>query len=272
MRVLSLFDGMSCGHLALERAGFHNTQYFASEICPYAKKVAQANFPNTLQLGDVTKVSRLPVDLLMGGSPCQGFSYCGKRRNFDDPRSKLFFEYVRLKNAINPQWWLLENVPMVQDSEDVITEYLGVEPIKINSSLVSAQNRPRLYWTNIPVAPLADKGIQLKDITIDGSNKSGRVVGRCIINGKRADGRGPTVQRLEPRLDNKAGCLTRSQKNSVVVTETGYRNFTVTECERLQTVPEGYTSAVSNTRRFEMLGNGWTIDVIAHILSGIDTS
>lgn len=153
LKVLSLFDGMSCGQLALQRAGFEVEEYYASEIDKYAIQVTQQNFPNTVQLGDVTKVDSLDVseiDLLIGGSPCQGFSFAGKGLNFEDPRSKLFFEFVRLFKELKPKYFLLENVKMKKESEAVITELLGVEPVEINSALVSAQNRRRLYWTNIP--------------------------------------------------------------------------------------------------------------------------
>ena len=171
MNVLSLFDGMSCGQLALKKTGIKVDQYYAAEIDKYAIQIAQKNFPNTIQLGDVTKVkaSDLPkIDLLIGGSPCQGFSFAGKQLNFDDPRSALFFEFVRLLKECQPKYFLLENVRMKKEFQNVITEYLGVEPILINSSLLSAQNRQRLYWTNIPNVTIPeDKGILLKDVLQD---------------------------------------------------------------------------------------------------------
>ena len=168
MNVLSLFDGMSCGQIALNRVGIEYENYYASEIDKDAIKVTQHNYPNTIQVGDVTKLftTNLPkIDLLIGGSPCQGFSFAGKQLNFEDPRSKLFFEFVRLKNELQPKYFLLENVRMKKSSEDVITEYLGVQPILINSHLVSSQHRRRLYWTNIPgIEQPMDMGIELKDI------------------------------------------------------------------------------------------------------------
>jgi len=168
MNVLSLFDGMSCGQIALNRVGIKYENYYASEVDKDAIKVTQHNYPNTIQVGDVTKLvsDTLPkIDLLIGGSPCQGFSFAGKQLNFEDPRSKLFFEFVRLKNELNPKYFLLENVRMKKSSEDVITEYLGVQPIMINSHLVSSQHRRRLYWTNIPgIEQPMDMGIELKDI------------------------------------------------------------------------------------------------------------
>ena len=153
LNVLSLFDGMSCGQLALKKAGIKVNKYFSSEIDKYAIKVTQANFPDTIQLGDVKAITSNQVgtiDLFIGGSPCQGFSFAGKQLNFNDPRSKLFFEYARLLKEIKPKYFLLENVRMKKESQDIISKCLGIEPIAINSNIVSAQNRYRLYWTNIP--------------------------------------------------------------------------------------------------------------------------
>jgi DNA (cytosine-5)-methyltransferase 3A len=168
MNVLSLFDGMSCGQIALDQLGIKVDNYYAAEIDKYAIEIAKKNYPNTIHLGDVTKIKGedLPqIDLLIGGSPCQGFSFAGKQLNFDDPRSALFFEYVRLLKECKPKYFLLENVRMKQEYEDVISNYLGASPIKINSSLVSAQNRVRLYWSNIPnITQPKDRGIRLIDI------------------------------------------------------------------------------------------------------------
>jgi DNA-cytosine methyltransferase len=170
MNVLSLFDGMSCGQIALNKLGIKYDKYFACEIDKYAMQVTQHNFPDTIQLGDVQFVTKETfgnhkIDLVMGGSPCQGFSFAGKQLNFDDPRSALFFEFVRLVKELNPKYFLLENVVMKQESKDIITKYMGVEPIEINSALVSAQKRKRLYWTNIPgIGQPEDKGIVLRDI------------------------------------------------------------------------------------------------------------
>jgi DNA-cytosine methyltransferase len=168
IKVLSLFDGISCGMVALERAGIKVDEYYASEIDKYAIKVSEKNYPNIKRIGDVTKVkgADLPkIDLLVGGSPCQGFSFAGKQLNFNDERSKLFFEYVRLLKETKPKYFLLENVKMKKEYQDVISKFLGVEPIEINSALVSAQNRKRLYWTNIPnITQPEDQGILLKTI------------------------------------------------------------------------------------------------------------
>lgn len=399
--VLSLFDGMSCGRLALDRAGIKVENYFASEIDKYAIQVAKHNFPNTKHIGSVVDVkgNDLPkIDLLIGGSPCQGFSFAGKQLAFDDPRSKLFFEFVRLKNECNPTYFMLENVKMKKEFEIIISKYMGVAPIEINSALLSAQNRVRLYWTNIASEPYGlfgdmqcmipqpkDKGILLRDILESDvpdkyylsekmlqyfSNRAanfnqGKVNVReeegkascltssmascdisdnfikvdtnlrkavnqdkanCFTAGGNSGGlhsdmtlivasrwRNPenpksreiglnTEQHLEPRFDGKTNCLTSVQKDNLVmlnerqkanhkngdekantflstswkgsqangmtlVGTTKIRRLTPTECERLQTVPDGYTSCVSDTQRYRMLGNGWTVSVVSHIFS-----
>jgi len=307
MNVLSLFDGMSCGQIALQKSGFQVDKYFASEIDKYAIKVAKANYPDMVHLGDVqdVKADDLPqIDLLIGGSPCQGFSFAGKQLNFNDPRSKLFWEFVRLLKELRPKYFLLENVKMKQQSMDVITEALGVEPIFINSRLVSAQNRQRYYWTNIPMDKLPDdKGIMLKDILEDGyvdrdkahcidANyfKGGNLKSyfekhrRQLVFSK--DGlcqvgeteeyqhyRHDQIKRVY-HPDGKAPTLLTMQGGNrepkVYVKPDSWRKLTPLECERLQTVPEGYTAHVSNTQRYRMLGNGWTVDVITHILKGMD--
>lgn len=176
MKILSLFDGISCGYLALKRAGLPVTKYFASEIDRYAITVSKNNFPDIIHLGDCRNVFREmlpPIDILIGGSPCQGFSFAGKQLNFSDPRSALFFEYLRLLNELKPTYFLLENVKMKKEYEQIISNCLGVDPIEINSSRVSAQNRKRLYWTNIPnIDQPQDKGILLKDI-LETPNSSG---------------------------------------------------------------------------------------------------
>lgn len=366
MNVLSLFDGMSCGQIALERAGIKVDNYFASEIDKHTIKVTIANYPNTVQLGDVTKVCAedLPqIDLLCGGSPCQGFSFAGKQLNFDDPRSKLFFEYIRLLAEIrvkNPDVkFLLENVKMKKEYQNVISEALGVEPVLINSALVSAQNRNRLYWTNIEgVGQPADKGIVIADIveTYDGFIFDDRIVaiakhnskvgmkciggifgtnkwlddgknlqmnfsqgkriygidgksptlsssgggeveqgsaliaaypaairGRYLENGVRQDSKmvtkGLTSQYCERGMSNKSNCLTTVAKDNVLIVEPiterilakdiRYRNLTRLECERLQTLPEGYTNSVSENQAKRAIGNGWTVDVIVHIFKGL---
>lgn len=333
--VLSLFDGMSCGQIALNRAGIEYDNYFASEIDKHAIKVTQANYPNTIQLGDVTKVkvSDLPkIDLLIGGSPCQGFSFAGKQLNFDDTRSKLFFEFVRLKNELQPKYFLLENVKMKREYQDIISSYLGVKPIMINSNLVSAQNRVRYYWTNIPTKGLPnDRGILLKDITEDGLqslglaqrgryDENGKVIQKYELNGTEKSNAMTTVSKdtllfipvdkhssnsglvclggvMKPThklwLDNgkllqrnfsqgnrvysshgKSATLNANSggiggKTGLYEIEGVIRKLTRLECERLQTVPDGYTNSISDTQAIKALGNGWTVDVIAHIFGSL---
>ena len=220
MNVLSLFDGMSCGQIALNRLGIKYDNYFAAEIDKHTISVTKANYPNTKHLGDITTIKGEdlpPIDLIIGGSPCQGFSFAGKQLNFEDPRSKLFFEFVRLLRECKPKYFLLENVRMKKEHEMVITEHLGVSPIIINSSLVSAQNRVRLYWTNIPnIEQPADKGILLKDILIDGSNQIAAQRGRYLVDEVMPTSK-PTIQVVELRPDNKSNSLTTVQKDNWVV-------------------------------------------------------
>ena len=458
MNVLSLFDGMSCGQLALQKVGANVTNYYASEIDKYAIQVAKENFPNTIHLGDVTQIVSMPynvkIDLLIGGSPCQGFSKSGNRLNFDDPRSKLFFEFVRILKLVKPKYFMLENVVMNKDSKNIITEYLGVEPIEINSNLVSAQSRRRLYWTNIPNVTIPkDKNIVIKDILEDSGiadmvKNQGREVHRADIEkshclmardykgfGNQAmtgirfkkdsviskdglnhvgneieivkvrkhevdikslqtvlryhrvrianltisqvayycnvpqtkaehwfrtdssfsipdednwlslkeclgittdqfdksitefeyregvfeqssrvyhvDGKAPTLtstlaskQKVYIPLDkveSKNGLILKghaelnghdvlkrvydkngksptlntcgggNREPKISLGDKQWRKLTPLECERLQTVPDNYTEGVSNTQRYKMLGNGWTVDVIAHIFKSITT-
>jgi site-specific DNA-cytosine methylase len=458
MKVLSLFDGMSCGQIALKKLGAKVDNYYASEIDKYAISIAEKNFPNTVHLGDVTKITSVPynvkIDLLIGGSPCQGFSKSGNRLNFDDPRSKLFFEFVRILKLVKPKYFMLENVVMNKESRDIISEYLGVEPIEINSNLVSAQSRRRLYWTNIPnVTVPEDKGIVIKDIledngvadmvinqgkqlqkadikkshclmardykgfgnqgmtgirlkdnpvvSKDGLNHVGneieivkvrkhevdikslqtvlryhrvrianltisQVAYYCNVPQTKAehwfrtdssfsipdednwlslkeclgittdqfdksitefeyregvfeqssrvyhiDGKAPTLTStlaskqkvyfpivkdkskdglilrghaelkghdILKRVYDKNGksptlntCGGGNLEPKIALSEKHWRRLTPLECERLQTVPDNYTSSVSNTQRYKMLGNGWTVDVIAHIFKNITT-
>jgi len=326
MNVLSLFDGMSCGRIALERAGIKVDNYYASEVDKHAIQVSKANYPDIVHVGSVTEVDGgfMPhtIDLLIGGSPCQGFSFAGKQLNFEDPRSSLFFEYVRILREIrqdNPNvLFLLENVKMKKEYQDVITEYLGVLPVKINSELVSAQNRERLYWTNIPgVSQPTDKGIFLKDIVLNdvepvvlhnlygGFKESAVRTFTCkspTLRTAAGGGHIPSFVKKDWHLSSKAiEYMDRevkggrnhwdfahhsdiSKPKSAAVVANFFkgvpynvfkdwdciRHFHPVECERLQTVPDNYTASVSNTQRYKMLGNGWTVDVIAHIFKGLD--
>jgi DNA (cytosine-5)-methyltransferase 3A len=388
MNVLSLFDGMSCGQQALQRAGINYDNYFASEIDKYAIQVTMHNYPNTIQLGSVVNVDgyKLPkIDLLIGGSPCQSFSFAGKRKGMStkdeqeiftlehylqlksegyefEGQSYLFWEYMRIMNEVKPKYFLLENVMMGEKWEKVLSRAIGVNPIEINSALVSAQNRKRLYWTNIGMKPAGlfgdlentikqpkDLGILLKDILepevdekyflsqkmIDGflgDNKNhegktgfvwqpteGNKKGACLranaalcatdnsiivhntMPRSSKSGKGGTAPLS--RNDGKTYCLDTGNTNAVEIKyqkeifnslnnekattlDSSYykgfgvrsgvcrqiaelnsriRRLTPTECERLQTVRDNYTSIVSDTQRYKMLGNGWTVDVIAHI-------
>ncbi|GGG03184.1 MULTISPECIES: DNA (cytosine-5-)-methyltransferase [Cysteiniphilum] len=258
MKVLSLFDGISCAQVALNRAGIACSEYHASEVDSHAIKVTQSNYPMTKQLGCVTTVTAQDYDLIVGGSPCQGFSFAGRQKNFNDNRSKLFFEFARVLKENKPCYFLFENVNMEQKHQDVITQELGVKPIKINSALVSAQNRVRLYWTNIPaVKQPGDKGIVLADIVGSGYVK--------------------VSKKLTPKNNQlKASCLTGGGHSGgnhsdmdLLLVNGKTRRYTPEECEALQTLPRGYTASVSNTQRYKALGNAFTVDVIAHLFSGL---
>jgi len=334
MNVISLFDGMSCARIALERCGFDVSNYWASEIDKHAMKVSKANYPDIKHVGGVHNViwpeifDGEPIDLLIGGSPCQGFSFAGGQLAFDDPRSKLFFEFVRVLKESKPRYFLLENVNMKQEFQDVINEQLGCKPIDFNSNLVSAQNRRRLYWTNIPVRSLPEnKRIYLKDILEDcnethlvdanyfkgGNLKSyfekhrqqlvfdfaeeeeaegTMLAGHADLNGHdynrrvyHPDGKAPTLAaasggNLEPKVMSKIRDKSKTIRSGGrescdrhewdSVDELHWRKLTPVECERLQTVPDNYTAHVSDTQRYRMLGNGFTVDVIAFLLKGME--
>jgi DNA (cytosine-5)-methyltransferase 3A len=341
---------MSCGRIALDRLGIKVDNYYASEIDKYAMKVSEANYPDIIQVGDVTQLdtSTLPkIDLVMGGSPCQGFSVAGKGLAFDDPRSALFFEFVRCVEELKPKYFLLENVNMKKEYLNIITKYMGVEGIKINSALVSAQNRQRWYWTNITgIEQPEQRGIVLRDILENdaeepmysniyggfGEKKPREHFDKSVtIRANSGGGSIPNVKlkdfdkNLEKMTtkEGKAYALTASYNGAVAWNSiekkqrsmipcsnkavgklpeksqtikaqyyksskanferkgtfhaTGvqskdltWRKLTPVECERLQTVPDNYTNYVSNTQRYKMLGNGWTIEVITHILKNIE--
>jgi len=384
INVASFFDGCSGLQLALHKAGIPIGVYHASEIDPHAIKVTQANFPNTIQMGDITKIFYTSfnhhIDLMAGGSPCQGFSFAGKQLNFDDPRSRLFFDFIRIRDELLPKYVLLENVRMAKESQDIISKYMGCEPTKINSADVSPQSRNRLYWLvkydwdlqkYVPVhipqpikkdvvirdiledlpfgeipnylantwggIPRGDKVKSIDDAkancltasmwkgqiptfikkpnptaskdglirvgtatlkghdsikrvysadgkaptltTMGGGHREpkismGRVVNRRLDeNGVRKDGQLdlPFTPKVEVREDDLSNCLTTVEKDNVVVNRDEYlwRKLTPLECERLQTMPDNYTDHVSKTQRYKMIGNGWTIDVIAHILNQV---
>jgi len=268
INVLSTFDGISCGMVALKRAGIPINNYYAFEIDKYAIKISEKNYPEIVHLGDVKKWKdiELPkIDLLLGGFPCQSHSIAGNRKGFDDPRGQLFFDMVDILNyyrEINPDLkFLFENVSKItKDNLKVINNLLGVEPVLINSSLVSAQNRKRLYWTNFSddIEQPEDRHIYLKDILEGGT---GAIKSFGVYKPK----------------EDKSQCLDanywKGEDNHgqrTVIKTIGssfyYRKLTPLECERLQTLPDGFTEGVSNSQRYKMIGNGWTIDVIVHLL------
>lgn len=305
LNVLSLFDGISCGRLALERACIPVGNYYASEIDKGGIAVTAANFPDTIHIGDVTKVFYkndtlsfadgtqyhfLPnggqhIDLLIGGSPCQDLSSSGKGAGLAGDRSILFFEYARLLKEVRPKYFLLENVASMKKADKaIITETLGVEPIEINSRLLSAQNRRRLYWTNIPnVTVPEDAEIDIKSIIGDDwfcGSMRGRRINPETNTRDDYNYDIPIKQQIECRMDNKSNCLTTVEKDNVLVTEVAprrpkdeaeWRWLTPEEYEQLQTIPVGYTDAVSDHKRKKLIGNGWTVDIIAHILKNIPT-
>ena len=289
INVLSLFDGISCGQVALERAEIKINNYFASEIDRHAIKVTQSNFPNTIQLGDVTKVfaKDLPnIDLLIGGSPCQGFSQAGKKLNFDDPRSRLFFEYVRILKETKPKYFLYENVvPKSKGVIDIISDYLGVQPKPLNSNLKSCQDRKRLYWANFEITTPKDDGILLKDIV--GFTSKIPTKEETFTDIKRWTKREFDVSiskngRVRPhRLDHKKsgiseiGSLTNPNDKCTTITashaprtyKTPFQIYELnrSECEQVQGLPITYTKSISERQAKKAIGNGWTVQMITHI-------
>ena len=288
INVLSLFDGMSCGQIALERAGIEVDKYFASEINEKAIRVTQNNYPNTIQLGNVLNVKseHLPkIDLLIGGSPCQGFSIAGKGLNFKDERSKLFFEFVRLKNELNPTYFLLENVKMKDEIADEIDKLLGVKRVYIDSRDFTGHIRKRYYWTNIPIDDWNKKDLKIKDIinpNIPFDKDMNFFLGRTVYDPSMSydgiitinprDNKGKQTWQRGRVYDIEGNCPTICASLfdlNITKDHSTYRKLTIEECEKLQGVPIGYTSCVKKNDAGEMLGNGWTVDVIAHIFKNL---
>lgn len=310
LNVLSLFDGISCGRLALERAGIPVKRYVAYEINKYALQVSNHNWKDIEQRGSVVDADFTEFegfDLVIGGSPCQGFSFAGKQLNFEDERSKLFFEFVRAIKEVKPKYFLLENTPMKKEYEIIITEYMGVKPILINSELLSAQSRKRLYWTNIPnIQQPEDKNILLEDIVEEDAlvdrDKAHAIIasiGRTTHREYFKKHQGQMVysaimlsniyggfKEKKPRVHLQKSVTIRAGQGgghipSLVIEGKAkdfllddfkkcIRKVTPLECERLQTLPDGYTDVgISNTQRYKCIGNGWTVDVIAHIFRNI---
>ena len=281
MNVLSLFDGISCGRVALGdalgRQDSVDGRYYASEVDQYCIAVAQKNFPDTIQLGDVREVdgAGLPeIGLLLGGPPCQGLSFAGKRRGIEDPRSRLFWEFVRIKDEVRPEFFLMENVKMSKENQGIISDALGVQPIMIDSALLTAQTRKRLYWTHIPgvdqpvdqyvtMAQVfsrrqpADMKYHLSDTAMAKMEKYSK--------GYEPTGKAPT---LTTELAHGTGKNITPKLIKEIHAVTGeWRRATPEECEILQGLPVGYTAGHSDTQRYKMLGNCWTVPVISHILS-----
>ena len=311
MKVLSLFDGISCGMVALERVGIDVEEYYASEICDYAIKISQKNYPNIVQVGDVRNIKCedfFDIDLLIGGSPCQSFSFAGtmvgmttvekmeitsleqyiefKNKGFSfEGYSYLFWEYVRILKEIKPKYFLLENVKMAKKWENIISNALGVKPILINSELVSAQSRERLYWTNIPnISQPKDKHIYIDNIVqnniehkylpktrLDYNNYDKSKVDKSIHKNTATQIGNSRNFGNAVRSNGKAFTLRRINPNGIIDENGNIREFTPIEAERLQTLPDDYTfvSGIKNKERYEALGNGWTVDVIAHIFKGL---
>ena len=278
MVVLSLFDGISCGQIALERAGIKVDKYYASEIEPNAIKVTQHNFPDTIQLGDVRniKAENLPkIDLLIGGSPCQTFSQAGERTGFDG-KSGLFYEFLRLLKEVNPTYFLLENVKMRKDWQDEISGELGVEPVLIDSNLVTAQDRKRLYWTNIRGDGLFGEITQptnRKAYLYNSVEQVNREWLPLLPWTQKYWGGKKKIDMLRTIDSDKSFTLTTNKSHSknyyLSPDRTRLTKLTSREAEILQTVPEGYTSCIAEGAAFSALGNGWTVDVIAHIFKGL---
>ena len=297
MRVLSLFDGMSCWMLALERAWIKVDKYYASEIDKYAIQISKKNHPNVIQVWDVTLLDTKDlweIDLLIWWSPCQSFSIAGKQEWFNG-KSWLFYEYVRILREVKPKYFLLENVKMKKEFQDIISQELWVEPIEINSSLVSAQNRKRLYWTNIHwIIQPQDKWILLEHILEDAVEEKYFMTIEQFKNlwfeslQRLYFEKAPTLSTMQlwhrqPKIlcnlynhrimIEKSWTLwtgqwfTNKQWYQVIEWKHRIRKLTPIECERLQTLPDNYTDGVSKSQRYKMIGNWWTIDIISHILS-----
>jgi len=282
MNVLSLFDGMSCGQLALQRANIKYDNYFASEIKKTAIKVTQHHFPKTIQLGDVKNINlkELPkIDLLIGGSPCQDFSKANtKQLGLQGEKSVLFYEYLRILKELKPKYFLLENVRMKKQSEQELNEYLGVKGLHINSQLVSYQRRPRIYWTNIPNVTIPeDRNINFQDYKdTDFEYCKQFKVNKTYKRFKMwNDGKGFKTLGNCNNVTNakKIYCLLRKQDRSpnsgLIQFDDFCRFLTRRELEQAQTVPVGYTNLVSINQAQDLLGDGWTIEVIAHIFKNI---
>jgi len=288
MNVLSLFDGMSCGQIALDQLGIKVDNYFASEIDKYAMQVTMKNYPNTRQLGDVTEIKysgNYNIDLLIGGSPCQNLSNVNvysDSKGLEGSKSKLFWEFVRVKNEFKPKYFLLENVGSA-NKEDIaiIDRELGVKGKKYNSKNITPQHRNRVYWTNIPFDETYSEPQPSMKVLLEKNVEDKYYVSEKMREYIMSQGTGGWQSgKLEIDLDVARPLTATMHKMHRADTDnyvtgiapegkTDVRKLTPVECERLQTVPDNYTDCVSNTRRYQMLGNGWTIEVIKHIFRGM---
>lgn len=288
LRVLSLFDGISCGIVALERAGIPVEKYYASEIDQYALKISEKNHPDIIQIGDVTKITEefldsiMPIDIIIGGSPCQDLSSTKQdreRKGLKGEKSGLFYEYLRILEYVKPKWFLLENVVMDKQWQNEISDLLGVQPISINSNLVCAADRERLYWTNIPnITQPVNKHILLKDIVLDAKDVPDKYWYKkdFTYNGDDEkiqcwlDVNTHTLLKKVYNLNNKCGtltCVSGGYQEKKVYQDGRCRKLLPIEYERLQTLEDGYTEGVADSKRYTLVGNGWTVDIIAHIFS-----
>jgi len=286
MNILSLFDGMSCGQIALEKVGIKVDNYFASEIKKHAIEVTQYNYPNTIQLGDVTKidVSKLPkIDLLIGGSPCQDFSSQNReRKGLAGIKSNLFFEYLRIKKEleiINPDLkYILENVMMLPIHFATLSNYMETYPFETNGSLVSAAMRRRLFWTNIgpyykdlfgfnhcDIPQPKDKNITLQSVLTDGYTDRKKAVCLKTTNGGSITGDFEHDYNLiqKRHLKDFDNFIFNSPDFDV---KKGVRFLNQIELERLHNIPEGYTKILNCKKAHDLIGDGWTVDIVAHIL------
>lgn len=304
MIVLSLFDGMSCGQIALERAGIKVDKYLASEVKPHAIELTQKHYPKTIQIGDVTKVRYEngtlytengnfdvgKIDLVIGGSPCQDFSQANRKvTGLKGEKSKLFFEYLRICHEVCPYYFLLENVRMKKEYEEVITRYLGVPPITIDSSLVSPALRKRTYWTNVPmIGAIEDKSVFLQDILERGYTD--RIKARCLLESDSRPSKTPVkmfhryytagfTTLIFKNKQHYEDCITHYDQNykglaakDISCTSKvydGVRYLTTQEREKCQTLPPDYCKSLTDNEAACLIGDGWTVDVIAHIFKGL---
>ena len=267
MNILSLFDGISCARVALDVASISVNKYYACEIEKNAMKVSKKNYPDIISLGSVIDFNKdmikEPIDLLIGGSPCQDLSIAKKeRKGLEGDRSSLFFEYVRIKNEMKPKYFILENVAsMRKEDRDIISGIMGVEPVMFNASLVSAQTRKRYFWTNIQFDLPEDRGILLKDILQADADVDERMVNK--------EGKAYVLTASYAGACEK-NSVEKKQRTMVKFNETAHiRKLTPIECERLQSLPDDYTNRIAKTNRYKCLGNAFNVEVVAHILKSI---